>query len=222
MWCGSRRAAAPPPPRPGRLVAVDAPSPAAERVVLLDGDGHAVGTEDKATVHHGATPLHLAFSCYVFSGDRVLLTRRAAAKRAFAGVWTNSLCGHPAPGEELGDAVRRRAGQELGLVLADLRLVLPRFRYRAVADGVVEHEMCPVLTATTADVPAPDPDEVADLRWVDWASFVARVRDGAAVSPWCAEQVVALAALGDGPAAWPAADPAELPPAARQDVGAPR
>lgn len=190
-----------------------------ERVVLLDESGAAVGTAPKAEVHHTETPLHLAFSCYVFDGaepgpSRLLLTRRAAAKPTWGGVWTNSCCGHPAPGEPLDEAVRRRVRQELGFELASLRLVLPAFRYRAVMDtGVVENEMCPVFVATATGEPQPHPAEVAEAAWVAWGAFRADVLTGRrAVSPWCAEQVAALPA--DPLAAEPASD-AALPPAAR-------
>ena len=189
-----------------------------ELVVLLDQDGAAVGTAPKAEVHHARTPLHLAFSCYLVDDDgRVLLTRRAAVKRTFPGVWTNSFCGHPAPGEALDDAVRRRGRQELGLDVGTPRLVLPGFRYRAEQDGVVEHEMCPVFTARVAGTPLPDPAEVDELRVVAWDDLAACLRDMArpGLSPWCREQVAELAALGTGPDDWPAADPAGLPPAAR-------
>ena len=190
-----------------------------ELVVLLDEEGNAVGTAAKAEVHGTDTPLHLAFSCYVFDVDgRFLLTQRALDKPTFGGVWTNSCCGHPAPGEPIADAVRRRVGQELGLTLDRLTLVLPRFRYRAVVEtgrfaGTVEHEMCPVFVATTAASPDPDGTEVEAWEWVAWAEFRADVLAGRReVSRWCREQVEALP---PEPLAAPAADAVDLPPAAR-------
>lgn len=190
-------------------------------VVLLDTDGRAVGTASKSRIHHDDTPLHLAFSCYVFDDDGALLvTRRAAAKRSFPGVVTNSVCGHPRPGEAIDAAVHRRARNELGITLRDLRLVLPEFGYRAVMSGIVEHELCPVFVARL-DGPAglavqADPAEVGEVSWVPWERFRTDAQAGAiaALSPWCREQVEALAALGEDPADWPSADPALLPPAA--------
>ena len=190
-----------------------------ELVVLLDPDGSAVGTALKTAVHHAHTPLHLAFSLYVFrTGGDLLLTQRAEGKPTFPGVWTNSLCGHPGPGERLDAATARRAHEELGLDVGGLRLVLPAFAYRAEMHGVVENEMCPVLVAwVDHDVPLdPDPDEVAQTAWVPWPEVVDGVRSGTrSLSPWSIEQVRALSALGPEPDAWPAGDPALLPPAAR-------
>ena len=169
---------------------------AQELVVLLDADRRPAGTMAKAEVHGADTPLHLAFSVYLFdAGGRLLATRRALGKRTWPGVWTNSCCGHPAPGEDPADAARRRVGQELGLQPARMDLVLPDFAYRAVAaDGVVENEVCPVFVAhldgDPEPTPAPDPEEVAEWRWVPWASFRALATTAPwALSPWAVEQV---------------------------------
>lgn len=190
-----------------------------EQVVLLSESGEASGVLDKADVHHTATPLHLAFSCYLFdAAGRLLLTRRARTKKTWPGLLTNSCCGHPAPGEDIVDAVRRRIRQELSVDAAAITLILPRFRYRAVMpDDVVENEMCPVFRAHADSEPVPDPSEVDSHEWVDWPVFAADVRAGRrAVSPWCAEQVAELTALGPDPAHWAAADQTLLPPAARR------
>ena len=183
-------------------------------VVLLDDDGTPRGTAPRLAVHDTETPLHLAFSLHLLDPQgRTLLTRRALHKRTFPGVWTNSCCGHPAPGEPLEDAVRRRVEQELGTTVTDLRLVLPRFRYRAEQDGVVENEMCPVFVGSASGTVSADPDEVADARWEPWAAFRAAVLDGSrAVSVWCREQVAQLPA---DPMSAAAADVEDLPPAAR-------
>jgi isopentenyl-diphosphate delta-isomerase len=192
---------------------------AVEEVVLLDEGGHAIGTAPKSTTHHADTPLHLAFSCYVFDpAGRLLLTRRALDKRTFPGVWTNSFCGHPAPGEDLAKAVARRGAQELGLRLDDLRLALPAFRYQAtMPNGVRENELCPVFTAVTTSDPTPDAAEVAEVAWVAWPDFRDEVLGGGReVSVWCAEQVAELAACEDGPGRFAEASYADLPPAARR------
>ena len=169
-----------------------------ETVVLLDDAGARVGIADKATVHTTSTPLHLAFSCHVLDGDgNVLITRRALAKRTWPGVWTNSVCGHPGPDEQVADAVRRRAAYELGLELADVELVVPDFRYRATdASGVVENEICPIYTARALGPVAANPDEVMDHLWLTPEALRGAV-DAApwALSPWLVISAPMLAIL---------------------------
>lgn len=166
-----------------------------ERVILVDDEGREIGTAAKSEVHGTDTPLHLAFSCYVTNvTGQVLVTRRALGKLTWPGVWTNSLCGHPLPGEAHADAVRRRAEVELGLTLNSIDLVLPDFRYRAVDNGgTVENELCPVFLATTTAEPQPNPLEVAEFTWVDPAAL--RTAVGAApwaFSPWMVLQLRSL------------------------------
>ena len=166
-----------------------------EHVVLLSGAGDPIGTAPKATVHGAGTPLHLAFSCYLFDGaGRILLTRRALTKQTWPGVWTNSFCGHPGAGEAMEDAVRRHARRELGVEVEDLRVELPHFRYRAVDPaGIVENEVCPVYRARTACALVPDPDEVMDLVWVEPDHLTAAARLAPwAFSPWLTLQLEQL------------------------------
>lgn len=162
-----------------------------ELVVLLAEDGTPVGTADKATVHGPDTPYHLAFSCYAFDAEgRLLVTRRALTKRTWPGVWTNSCCGHPGPGEMPGEAVRRRLEQELGMAPEHLRLALPRFSYRAFDGRVWENELCPVFLCRVSGEPILDPTEVEDVVAVPWEEFAERATaPGNDVSPWAQLQV---------------------------------
>ncbi|MEN3533836.1 isopentenyl-diphosphate Delta-isomerase [Microbispora sp. ZYX-F-249] len=189
-----------------------------EHVVLVDGEGNPIGTAPKSSVHTADTPLHLAFSSYVFDRrGRVLLSRRAGTKLTWPDAWTNSCCGHPLPGEPLSSAVIRRLRFELGLAVESVDLILPGFSYRAVMDnGMVENELCPVYRAVVSEEAAPNAEEVGAVRWEPWTRFAAEVMSGELdISPWARKQVPQLVALGPDPLAWPVADPAALPPAAR-------
>jgi isopentenyl-diphosphate delta-isomerase len=174
-----------------------------ELIVLVDDDGRAIGTMPKPLVHHGETPLHRAFSAYLFDGTgRLLVTRRAEGKLTFPGMWTNTVCGHPGPDEDDAAAIARRARFELGLGVADIRPALPGYRYRAEFRGVVENEICPVYLGRLAGSPVPDPTEVGGWELLDWAAFRSRLAaEGDAWSPWCREQARLIEAAGLVPAA---------------------
>ncbi len=166
-----------------------------EQVVLVDDDGTAIGVADKVAVHGADTALHLAFSCHVYNPQGlVLVTRRALGKLTWPGVWTNSFCGHPAPGEPLETAIARRGLHELGITVSDVTVVLPDFRYRAVdASGIVENEVCPVYRAVTTDDVTPNPDEVSEFAWVTPESLSsAALAAPYAFSPWLGWQLEQL------------------------------
>ncbi|PQZ99189.1 isopentenyl-diphosphate delta-isomerase [Arthrobacter sp. MYb229] len=161
-------------------------------VILLSEDGEPIGSCPKELVHTENTPLHQAFSCYLFNAQgQLLVTRRALSKLTWPGVWTNSFCGHPMPGEELVDAVRRHAAHELGAQIADPQVVLAEFAYRAVdACGIVENERCPVFIATLQNELAPNPEEVMDFQWVEAEKLEAAVQGTPwAFSPWMGWQL---------------------------------
>ncbi|MCZ2819553.1 isopentenyl-diphosphate Delta-isomerase [Modestobacter sp. VKM Ac-2977] len=176
-----------------------AASPTAELIVLVDEDGAEIGTMPKPLVHTGETPLHRAFSAYLFADDgRLLVTRRAEDKATFPGMWTNTVCGHPGPGEDDLQAIARRARYELGLDVTDLRPALPSYRYRAEFRGVVENEICPVYVGRFTGTPAPEPTEVGEWEVLDWATFRDRqeTQQYDAWSPWCREQARLIEAAG--------------------------
>ncbi len=148
-----------------------------ELIVLVDDAGHPIGTAEKLAAHHGSTPLHLAFSCFVFNrkGD-LLITKRALTKKVWPGVWTNSVCGHPGPDESMEEAIMRRLAYELGMGASDLVCALPDYRYQAPAfQGIVENEICPVYLSRTGDEPRPNQEEVAAYQWIAWKAFLSSI-----------------------------------------------
>ena len=177
--------------------------PSHELIVLVDDDGRSIGTMPKPLVHHGETPLHRAFSAYLFDDTgRLLITRRAEDKATFPGMWTNTVCGHPGPDEDDDAAIARRAQFELGLGVAGIRPALPGYRYRAVFRGVVENEICPVYLGRFTGEPAPDPTEVGEWELLEWAAFRRRQEtEGDAWSPWCREQARLIEGAGLVPGA---------------------
>jgi len=143
--------------------------------MLCDERGRQTGTAEKLVSHHDKTPLHLAFSCYVFDENgKFLVTQRARRKKVWPGVWTNSVCGHPAPNESLESAMRRRLSEELGMTATEFKLVLPKYRYTTPPyKGIIENEFCPVFVARATSEPQPNPEEVESYRWLSWSVFVA-------------------------------------------------
>ena len=175
-----------------------------DHVVLLNPDREPVGSAPRAYVHTRDTPLHLAFSLYVFNeSGEVLLTRRALTKTTWPGVWTNTCCGHPRPGEDMSAAIARRLDHELGMEITDLECVLADFGYRATdASGLVENEFCPVFRARVRidpesshpnDPPLANPDEVLDWKWWTWNNVIEAARLTPFVfSPWSVQQMAQL------------------------------
>ncbi len=177
-----------------------------ELVVLLDDTGSPIGSAPKGTVHTAHTPLHRAFSCHVFAPDgRLLVTRRALTKPTWPGVWTNSFCGHPLPGESDHDAITRRGQWELGITLTNIRPLLPTYSYRAVdSSGIVENEICPVFAANTTATPTANPAEVREWNWVSVPDIAAATASAPfAFSPWFVEQLSQIGLYTTDPSSTP-------------------
>ncbi len=173
-----------------------------EKIVFVNESGQPTGeVGPKLASHNLVTKLHLAFSCYIFHDDtgQFLMTRRADNKRVWPSVWTNSLCGHPAPGEDTEAAILRRGQHELGLHdLFDIKCVLFKYRYRAAAaNGIVENEFCPVYVAKTSAEVVPNPAEVGEYRWLSWKEYGEFISHNAKhASFWARDQHKKLVAEG--------------------------
>jgi len=137
-----------------------------EEIVLVDEKGNDVGKGDKMQIHKDGK-LHMAFSIFVFNSEgKLMIHKRNKDKYHSGGLWTNTCCSHPRPGENLDDAVNRRLKEEMGFT-TDLRKVFD-FIYKVKFDnGLYEHELDHVFIGTYDGDPKPNPEEVEDWKWVD-------------------------------------------------------
>ena len=135
-----------------------------ELIILVDPEDREVGVAPKRPVHVLGLR-HRAFSIVLTDDSgRMLLQRRAFGKYHSPGLWANSCCGHPRPGESIHEAAVRRAREELGVVVT-LREI-GTFAYRAaVGDMMIEHEIDHVLVGSVGSDVRPDAREVAELEW---------------------------------------------------------
>ena len=164
-----------------------------ETLILVDEQDQAVGQASKIDCHLGDGKLHRALSLHVVTSDgQVLLQRRSAQKMLWPGFWSNSCCSHPRAGEDIADAVRRRAREELGLdVEAEY---LYKFQYRAAyLDVGHENELCSVFVAYSDDVPQPNSNEIDDCRYVAIDALESLIAaDPEQYTPWFRQEWLTL------------------------------
>jgi isopentenyl-diphosphate delta-isomerase len=138
-----------------------------DRVILVDEEDREIGTEEKIAAHLGGGRLHRAISIFLFnSRSELLVQQRAATKYHFAGLWSNTCCSHPRPGESIADVSERRLREEMG-ISAPLKAVR-KFIYKAtdLTTSLSEHELVHLVVGHTDVDPRPDASEVGDWAWM--------------------------------------------------------
>lgn len=129
-----------------------------EYVILVDENNREVGTMEKMEAHLSGQ-LHRAFSVFVFnSRGELLLQRRAAHKYHSGGLWTNTCCSHPRPGETLEKAVHRRLAEEMGFDCPTNHAF--SFLYHQQVGELIEHELDHVFVGTFDGIPQINLEEV--------------------------------------------------------------
>ncbi|MFI1467329.1 isopentenyl-diphosphate Delta-isomerase [Streptomyces wuyuanensis] len=143
---------------------------------LVDETGRTVGTAEKLSAHQAPGQLHRAFSVFLFDEHgRLLLQRRALGKYHSPGVWSNTCCGHPYPGEAPFTAAARRTHEELGVspsLLAEAGTV--RYNHPDPASGLVEQEFNHLFVGLVQSPLRPDPEEVGETVFVTAAELTER------------------------------------------------
>ena len=137
------------------------------QVILVNDQDQVIGSMGKQAAHEEGA-LHRAISVLLFNKKgEWLIHQRNPAKYHSGGLWTNTCCSHPSPGEEPLPAAKRRLKEEMGIEVE----LQPAFQFKYLAkfdNGLTEHEYDHVFFGEFEGKPWPDPDEVSDWKWISW------------------------------------------------------
>jgi len=136
-----------------------------ETVILVDQNDHPLGSQEKLAAHL-IPQRHRAFSILVFNQrGETLIQRRALGKYHSPGLWANSCCGHPRPGEDVKEAASRRLREELGFacLLTPLRAVCYTLK---LEKNLWELEYTHIFKGFFEGLPDFNREEVSELQWV--------------------------------------------------------
>ena len=135
-----------------------------EEVILVNKKDEQIGTGEKLKVHLEGK-LHRCFSILIFnSKGELLIQQRAKSKHHSPGLWSNTCCSHPRPGEKLIAAAKRRLKEEMGID-TDLKEIFS-FIYRAKSGKWIEYEFDHVFIGRFNGKPKPNKKEVQDFKWI--------------------------------------------------------
>jgi isopentenyl-diphosphate delta-isomerase len=137
-----------------------------ELVILVDIQDNETGIQDKLSVHQLGL-LHRAFSVFVFnSKNELILQQRADGKYHSPGLWTNTCCSHPKPGEKTIDACKRRLMEEMGME-CNLAFSFSFIYQCKFSNGLTEHEFDHVYVGYTDDLPVLNYTEVKEWKYIN-------------------------------------------------------
>lgn len=158
------------------------------KVILVDENDQVIGEAEKLLAHQKGQ-LHRAFSVLLYRRKNkeieVLLQKRHVDKYHTGGLWTNTCCSHPQPGEDTAFSAKSRLKEETGLE-ADLAY-LGHFRYCArFANELIEHELDHVFIGEGQDLPQFfDPQEISEMKWISCSTLEKSLEtDPHLYTPW--------------------------------------
>jgi isopentenyl-diphosphate delta-isomerase len=156
-----------------------------DQLIRVDKNDNELGFIDKAEAHDGRGILHRAFSIVIWnSAGKMLIQKRSPHKRLWANHWANACCSHPRKGERLEEASHRRLKEELGFD-TELEEIFS-FVYQATfEDKGSEYEYDHVLMGSYDGEVMPDPDEIAEYKWIQAEELQKDIEENPGVyAPW--------------------------------------
>ncbi len=155
-----------------------------EKIILVDRKDKEIGYEEKYACHRGKGMLHRAFSVFIFSGKKMLITQRSSKKKTWPLFWSNACCSHPRKGEDCMAAAKRRLMEELGFS-CELEFLF-KFQYQADYDATWgENELDWIFAGEYSGTVKPDKNEVGDYKFVDVKELENDIRENPGrYTPW--------------------------------------
>ena len=147
-----------------------------DKVIIVDRNDKEIGIGEIMKTHQEGK-LHRGFSVFIVNSKyEMLLQKRAGTKYHSGGLWTNTCCSHPRPGELIEEAAHRRLREEMGFD-CELKEIFS-FTYRTqFSNNLFEHEYDHVLLGEADGAPTPDPEEVCDWEWRDIEELGKSIKD---------------------------------------------
>lgn len=162
-----------------------------DSVILVNERDEEVGRAEKLSAHKHNL-LHRAFSIFIFHVDNrmLLLQKRAQGKYHSSGLWSNTCCGHPRPGETVAEAAKRRLKEEMGFT-SPLRHV-GHFRYQTLCtSGLFENEVDHVFMGwTNQESFLINTSEVQEIKWLSPDKLEEQLRKNPEqFTPWLSKAI---------------------------------
>jgi len=134
-------------------------------VILVDENNHEIGYAKKLEAHKRPL-LHRAFSVFIFnSKQELLIQRRAMSKYHSPGLWSNTCCSHPEPGQVLIEGAQLRLMKEMGFTTT-LRKAGELIYKTEFDNGLMEHEYVHLLVGSWDGTPQINREEADDFEWI--------------------------------------------------------
>lgn len=145
-----------------------------EKVILVDKNDKKIGTAEKLKAHQKGL-LHRAISVFIFNQKgQILIQKRSKRKYHSGGLWANTCCTHPRPGEKAISAAKRRLKEEMG-IQAKLREIM-KIHYQAKVGGLIENEIDHVFVGFFEGEPRINKKEVEDWKWINLKELFAKMK----------------------------------------------
>jgi isopentenyl-diphosphate Delta-isomerase len=156
-----------------------------DELIIVDENDNMLSFEKKDRCHEGDGILHRAFSIFILNSKKqILMQQRSRFKKLWPLHWSNTCCSHQRPNEYFLASAERRLVEETG-IFSRLRYVY-KFRYSArYKDVGSENEVCSVFIGTSNDEVTPNPEEIADYKWMNIDELVDDVKKNPEkYTPW--------------------------------------